>query len=424
MDAQSDGVAQGGFEDPSVEPSPPILHVDMDAFFASVELLSRPELRGRPVIVGGHSARAVVTSATYEARAYGVHSAMPVGAALRLCPNAVVLEPHMDRYREASRAVMALFREVTPLVEPLSIDEAFLDVSGARRLLGESDVIAERLRARVFAETGLPCSVGVAPTKFMAKLASGRAKPDGMLVVRPSEVLGYLHPLPVRALWGVGARTAEQLERLGLRTVGDIAATPLEALVRAVGEATGVKLHELASGIDTRSVVPTSQEKSVGHERTFDVDERSPDVLRRELLHQSNRVAARLRAAELMGRTVALKLRFSDFTTISRSRTLSEPTDLGRRIFDEVMAIYEAVGAAGEPIRLIGVRVEQLSAAEGASHQPALWADEESPSEGWRDAELTIDRVSARFGADTVRPASLLKSPRSGETAERNGTRR
>jgi DNA polymerase-4 len=406
------------------EPSPSILHVDMDAFFASVELLSHPELRGKPVIVGGHSPRAVVTSATYEARAFGVHSAMPVGAALRLCPKAIVLEPHMHLYREASQTVMALFREVTPLVEPLSIDEAFLDVAGARRLLGESDVIAARLRARVFAETGLPCSVGVAPTKFMAKLASGRAKPDGMLVIRPSEVLAYLNPLPVRALWGVGGKTAEQLERLGLRTVGDIAETPLDALVRAVGEATGLKLHELALGIDTRLVETVSQEKSVGHERTFDIDERSPEVLRRELLHQSNRVAVRLRAAGLVGRTVALKLRYADFTTISRSRTLSEPTDLGKRIFDEVSAIYEAVGASGEAIRLIGVRVEQLSEAGASVHQPALWADETVPSEGWRDAELTIDRVSAKFGTDSVRPASLVNAPKSGETADRNGTRR
>jgi DNA polymerase-4 len=406
------------------EPSPPILHVDMDAFFASVELLSHPELRGKPVIVGGRSARAVVTSATYEARAFGVHSAMPVGAALRLCPKAIVLEPHMHLYREASRTVMALFREVTPLVEPLSIDEAFLDVAGARRLLGESDEIATRLRARVFAETGLPCSIGVAPTKFMAKLASGRAKPDGMLVIRPSEVLAYLHPLPVRALWGVGGKTAEQLERLGLRTVGDIADTPLDALVRAVGEATGSKLHELALGIDTRAVETVSQEKSVGHERTFDVDERSAEVLRRELLHQSNRVAVRLRSAGLVGRTVALKLRFADFTTISRSRTLAEPTDLGKRIFDEVSAIYDAVGARGEAIRLIGVRVEQLSDAGASVHQPALWADETAPSEGWRDAERTIDRVTAKFGTDSVRPASLVNAPKSGETADRNGTRR
>ena len=419
----ADARAGSGLGHEAREPSPPILHVDMDAFFASVELLSHPELKGRPVIVGGHSPRSVVTSATYEARAFGVHSAMPVGNALRLCPKAVVLEPHMHLYREYSRQVMALFREVTPLVEPLSIDEAFLDVSGARRLLGESDVIAQKLRARVLAETGLPCSVGVAPTKFMAKLASGRAKPDGMLVIRPSELVAYLRPLPVRALWGVGAKTAEQLERLGLRTVADIADTPLDALVRAVGEATGSKLHELAQGIDTRSVVPASQEKSVGHERTFDVDERSTEVLKRELLHQASRVAVRLRAAGLMGRTVALKLRFSDFTTITRSRTLTEPTDLGRRIYEEAVAIFDAVGLRGEAIRLIGVRVEQLSEADGTMHQPALWADETVPSEGWREAELTIDRVTARFGTDMVRPASLVRAPKSGETADRNGTR-
>ncbi|QJU52899.1 DNA polymerase IV [Herbiconiux sp. KACC 21604] len=407
-----------------MEPSPPILHVDMDAFFASVELLERPDLKGKPVIVGGRSARAVVTSATYEARAYGVHSAMPVGAALRLCPKAIVLEPHMERYRDASRRVMALFREVTPLVEPLSIDEAFLDVAGARRLLGESDVIATALRARVLAETGLTCSVGVAPTKYMAKLASGRAKPDGMLVIRPSEVLAYLHPLPVRALWGVGGKTAEHLERYGLMTVGELAAAPLGTVVAAVGEAAGTRLHELANGIDPREVVTTSQEKSVGHERTFDVDERSPEVLRRELLHQSNRVAARLRAAGLVGKTVALKLRFSDFTTISRSRTLAEHTDLGKRIYDEVSSVLEAAWKDGAPVRLIGVRVEQLTEAGETLHQPSLWADETVPSEGWHDAERTIDKVAARFGTDIVRPASLMRSPASGETAERNGTRR
>jgi DNA polymerase-4 len=413
----------GGTTDAPREASPPILHVDMDAFFASVELLSRPDLRGKPVIVGGRSPRAVVTSATYEARAFGVHSAMPVGAALRLCPQAIVLEPHMHLYREHSRAVMALFREVTPLVEPLSIDEAFLDVAGARRLLGESDVIAAKLRARILSETGLPSSVGVAPTKFVAKLASSRAKPNGMIVVRPSEVLAFLHPLPVGALWGVGKRTAEQLERLGLRTVADIAATPLATLVHAVGEATGTKLHDLADGIDPRAIETVRMEKSIGHERTFDTDVREDAVLRRELLHQSARVAARLRAGGLVGRTVALKLRFADFTTISRSRTLPDPTDLGRRIFDEVCTIYEAARRGGEAVRLIGVRMEQLAVADGSTRQVGLWADESEPAEGWHDAERTIDRVTEKFGTDAVRPASLLRAPRSGETAERNGTR-
>lgn len=407
-----------------LEPSPPILHVDMDAFFASVELLSRPELRGKPVIVGGRSPRSVVTSATYEARRYGVHSAMPVGAALRLCPNAIVVEPHMSRYREHSRQVMAIFREVTPLVEPLSIDEAFLDVSGARRLLGESDRIAADLRARVLAETGLTCSVGIAATKFMAKLASGRAKPDGMLVIRASETLDYLHPLPVRSLWGVGARTAEQLERLGLRTVGDIAEAPLDTVVRAVGQATGTKLHELALGHDDRQVETESTEKSVGHERTFDTDVSDLDELRREVLAQAGRVAARLRAAGVEGRTVALKLRFSDFTTITRSHTLSSPTDLGRRIFDEAWEVFSGIDLAGRTVRLIGVRMEQLAPAGQTSAQLALFPGDDEPAEEWHDAEKTIDRVTARFGIDSVRPASLLRGPRSGETADRNGTRR
>jgi DNA polymerase IV len=383
-----------------------ILHVDLDAFFASVELLDRPELAHLPVVVAGNSARSVVTAANYPARKFGVRSAIPLGQALRLCPHAVVLEPHFEKYRDYSERVMAIFDDVTPIVERLGIDEAFLDVSGARGLLGSPAEIGALLRRRVQAETRLTCSVGAAATKFVAKLASGRAKPDGMLVIPLAETIDFLHPLPVAALWGVGAATEDALRRRGLKTIGDIAATPLAQLRRAVGEASGLKLHELANGIDPRSVTPGTEEKSVGHEVTFETDVTDPEVLRRELLRQANAVAVRLRTAGLVGRTVVLKLRYSDFTTITRSRTLAEPTDIGRRIFEEVRVIYDALGqdALGQrdAVRLIGVRAEQL--APGGGQQLALW----DADEGWRDAEDTMDAVSARFGRGLLKPASLL----------------
>ncbi|RDV46627.1 DNA polymerase IV [Leifsonia sp. ku-ls] len=394
-----------------------ILHVDMDAFFASVELLERPDARGKPAIVGHAGGRGVVTSATYEARRYGVRSAMPMSQALRLCPNAIILPPHYDRYTEFSRRVMDIFHEVTPLVEPLSIDEAFLDVSGARRLLGSPRRIAELIRSRVHEETGLTCSVGVAATKFMAKLASGRAKPDGLLVIPRAETLAFLRPLPVGALWGVGASTRSSLERMGLLTVADLADAPLHVLQKAVGDASGRRLHELANGRDPRRVVTESREKSIGHENTFGADVADPDVLRRELLRLSGRVGERLRKHEMEARTVAIKVRFSDFRTITRSRTLAEPTNVGRRLFEEAWDVFEALGldVRQTPIRLIGVRAEQLLDAGGDAL--ALW----DPDEEWRETERTLDAVSARFGRGAIGPASLVRRSRDADAEERDG---
>jgi len=380
-----------------------ILHVDLDAFFASVELLDRPELVNVPVVVAGKSARSVVTAANYPARKFGVRSAIPLSRAMRLCPQAIVLEPHFEKYRHYSQQVMSIFDDMTPIVERLGIDEAFLDVAGARSLLGPPAEIGELLRTRVREETRLNCSVGAAATKFVAKLASGRAKPDGMLVVPKEDTLAFLHPLPASALWGVGAAMEESLTKRGLHTIGDIAATPLAVLQRAVGEASGRKLHELANGIDPRAVTTSVVEKSVGHETTFETDVSDAELLRRELLRQANAVAVRLRDGGLVGRTVMLKLRFSDFRTITRSRTLPEPTDLGRRIYEEARGIYEALGSA-EPVRLIGVRMEQLAPADGV--QLGLWETDD----GWRDAEDTMDAVSARFGRGSLGPASLLKA--------------
>jgi DNA polymerase IV len=379
-----------------------VLHVDMDAFYASVEIRERPELVERPVVVGGTGGRGVVSSANYLARTYGVRSAMPTAHARRLCPEAVFLPPTFPLYQEVSTGVMAIFRDVTPLVEPLSLDEAFLDVSGALRRLGCSPgEIAERVRARVVAEHGITCSVGVGSTKFVAKLASGLCKPDGMLVVPRDEVLAFLHPLPVSALWGVGKRTAERLSEVGLNRVADVAATPLPRLRRTVGVAVAEHLHALANGHDERPVEPESVEKSVGAEETFEVDHLDRELLRQELLRLSEKTAAALRRRELRGRTVSIKVRFADFTTITRSRTLPVATDVTQEIYRTACRLLDEQTPPGA-VRLIGVRVEQLG--ERGGEQLLL----DAPDRGWRDADQAADRARARFGRAAVRPATLL----------------
>lgn len=376
----------------------------MDAFYASVEVRRRPELRGKPVIVGGAGPRGVVSAASYEAREFGVHSAMPGSRAQRLCPQAVFLPPDFGAYTEASRAVMAIFRDVTPLVEPLSLDEAFLDVAGARKLLGRPAEIAAQIRRRVAQEQRLTCSVGVAGTKFLAKLGSTRAKPDGMVVVPRERELEYLHPLPVEALWGVGERTAETLQRLGLRTIGDLAAAPIGLLRSAVGDAGAHHLRELSWARDPRRVIPEHVEKSIGAETTFDVDVSDLSTIRRTMLALSGKVAERLRHAGQAGRTVSVKIRLADFQTLSRSRTVDVPTDVAREIFELGWALFQA-GRPGERIRLIGVRVEGLVHADGAPRQMTLGERDH----GWRDAERAADAIAARFGRGLVKPASLLR---------------
>jgi DNA polymerase-4 len=383
----------------------PILHVDMDAFYASVELRTRPELVGTPVIVGGLGARSVVLSATYEARAYGVHSAMPMSRARRLCPQATVIPPTPGAYSESSRGVMEVFRSITPLVEPLALDEAFLDVAGARRRLGSPRQIAELIRARVADEQGLPCSVGVASSKFVAKLASARAKPDGLLVVPRDAVVTFLHPLPVGALWGVGEKTEEVLTRLGLKTIGDIANTPTSTLTRALGPAAGCHLAALAWGRDERAVVAHEPDKSIGAEETFARDVDDPAVVRRELLRLSERTAARLRATDQVGRTVSIKVRFADFTTLTRAKTLREPTDVARVVYETARMLYDALGLERARIRLVGVRVEGLADAGVTPRQLTMGGT----GEQWRSAEVAADRAAARFGAGAVRPAALVE---------------
>jgi len=392
-----------------------ILHVDMDAFYALASLLSRPELKGTPVIIAGGGNRGVVLSATYEARAFGVASAMPIARARRLCPQATVVAPDYARYERISRAVMAVFASVTPMVEPLSLDEAFLDVSGARRRLGTPRQIAQEIRDTIADEQGITCSVGVATTKFIAKLASGLAKPDGLLVVPQTEVVGFLHQLPVGALWGVGDRTEEVLQRLGLRTVADIAHTPVDTLRRALGDNAGPALYELAWGRDPRVVIPTRRERSIGADETFSFDVDDPAYIHRELLKLSDRTAARVRAAGMVGRTISIKVRFSDFTTITRSKTLRDPTDVSREIYATARALYDALGLQRARLRLVGVRMESLMDSDQAPIQGLL----DEREHGWRDADRAVDRASARFGAGAVRPASLVEGERLATTPKR-----
>lgn len=381
-----------------------ILHVDMDAFFASVELRDRPELKGLPVVVGHSGGRGVVTSATYEARKFGIHAAMSMTEALRRCPKAIFIEPNHEKYSEVSEKLQEIYLSFTPLVEPLSVDEAFLDVSGSRKLLGTPIEIGKKLREKVFQEENITCSVGIAPTKFVAKLASTRAKPDGLLVVSPKEVIAFLHPLPVGALWGVGGKTEEVLKRLGLFKVSDIANLPLKTLKRALGEAIAEHLYELSWGKDERSVETSEPEKSVGNEETFSKDlDQAEDILR-EILRLSEKVASRLRQAGLMGRTITLKVRFSNFSTITRSKTLLDPTDVAKEIYEVAKGLFEGLNLDQVRVRLVGVRVEKLIEEESANRQLLLGENDK----GWREIDKASDKANARFGEDSIKPARLL----------------
>lgn len=382
---------------------PVILHVDMDSFFASVELLDHPEMIGKPVAVAGHHERGVITSASYEARAFGVRAAIPVGMAKQLCPQLVILDSHMEKYTAMSRRIMTIFTEFTPLVEPLSVDEAFLDVTGARRLLGSPREIAFKVRERIHEVTGLPSSVGIATTKFVAKLASQRAKPNGVLEIEPQRTLDFLHALPVEAMWGVGKVTREKLIGRGVHTIGDLAVYPKDKLRRAVGEAAAQKLHMLANGLDPRSVDTERIEKSIGNEGTFDRDIADPTPLLRELLKHSQQVAARLRAKAFMARTVAIKMKFADFSVISRSHTLPDPTDSSQRIYETAVMLFEQADLAGRRLRLIGVRAEQLVDSDSVSEP--LWGNSDDE---WRAIDKASDELRAKFGRDAVSPASLI----------------
>lgn len=380
-----------------------ILHIDMDAFYASVSLLDYPHLRDIPVIVGG-GWRSVVLSATYPARAAGIRSGIPVAQAKRLCPKVEVIPPDYDQYARVSATVMAVFREVTDHVEPVSMEEAFLDVRTAQRRWGSPTRIGQWARDTIADELGLPCSVGGAGTKVVAKMASRAAKPDGILMVPPTEVISFLHPLPVKSLWGVGPSTEAELHRLGLRTIADIAHLPHATLARAMGTGSAAYLKSLAWGADHDAVKPVKPERSTGASQTFDYDIDNPDLCRRQLLHLSERTASRMRRSSILGRTVVLTVRFADFTTITRSRTLATPTNSTREIHAAAQAALAALGLQRARIRLLGVRVEGLT--EGSQTLVQHRLDE--PAHGWADAERAMDRAASRFGEGAVRPASLV----------------
>jgi DNA polymerase-4 len=388
-----------------MRPPEPILHVDLDAFYAGVEVLKDPSLQGKPVIVGGTGSRGVVASASYEARVYGVHSAMPAVRARRLCPDGVFLPPDFDAYRTHSNRFREVLCSFTPEVEPISLDEAFLDVGGATRLFGLPVQIATTIRRDVAAEVGVTCSIGVAATKFVAKLASDGCKPDGLHHVPSNETLSYLDPLPVGRLWGVGEKTGELLGRVAIRTIGDLGRTPLVVLQRLLGEQAARHLHELANGIDARDVVPYEAPKSIGHEETFDRDLDDPDEILRELLSLSGRVASRLREDGYRARTLILKARLANFTTLTRSRTLRDATDLGADLYQVSSELFRALPGERRRYRLLGVQATGL--VEAGSEQLALLHGDR-----WGEVERTLDRISNRFGCDAARPAALLDRQR------------
>jgi len=391
-----------------------ILHVDLDAFYASVEQLADPGLRGRPVVVGGLGPRGVVAAASYEAREFGVFSAMPMARARRACPRGVFLSPRFDAYAAASRTVMGILRSVTPVVEPVSLDEAFLDVRGARRLLGDGPTIGRDLRMRIKDEAGLVASVGVATTKMMAKIGSDLAKPDGLLVIEPGTELEMLHPLSVDRLWGVGPATRRRLDRYGVETVGDLAALPEDTLVSALGRAQGIHLHALAWNVDERSVEPDRVAKSIGHEETFPRDIVDRSTLEHEISRLSDKVASRLRAASSVARTVQLKLRYHDFRTITRAKTLAEPVDLAADLARVAIGLLSGV-ELGEGIRLLGLSAQQLQSAEAVQTALALDPTDESridaaDHEQRSRLERTVDKVRERYGDGAVVPARFAAS--------------
>jgi len=397
-----------------VRPATPILHVDMDAFFASVEVVRNPDLRGRPLVVGGSGERGVVAAASYEARVFGIRSAMPSLRARSLCPDLVFLPGDHAHYREVSGRVMAIFHRFTPLVEPLSLDEAFLDVGGAGRSVGDPGGIASEIRRLVSVEEGLTCSVGVAPNKFLAKLASEQAKPrvstsgshegSGVCVVPPASVEAFLAPLPAEVVWGVGPRTMERLRRLGVVTVGDLAVVPEATLVSLLGAAVGSQLWRLSRGVDDRSVEPGQSVKSIGHEETFTVDLMDPESLMHELGGMADSVAGRAREAGVTARTVNIKVRFGDFTTITRASTLADATDSSAEIAEVAGAMLDKIDPS-PGVRLLGVSLSGLR--EGSVRQLRLdelpgsgWDGEERGDRlpRWREAEGVVDRIRRRFG--------------------------
>lgn len=383
-----------------------VLHADLDAFYASVEVLRDPSLKGKPVIVGGTSSRGVVTSASYEAREYGVRSAMPTSRARRLCPHGIFVSPDFSAYTEKSREVRRVFDSFSPVVEPLSLDEAFIDLTGARRMWPNPGTIAEALRGRVRRETGLVVSVGLAPNKFLAKIASDQAKPDGVIIVRPWQIRDFLDPLSVSALWGVGGETAAVLERLGLRTIGDVVSVPTPTLERALGSL-GNHIAQLARGRDDRKVVADAARKSVSAEETFEYDLVEEIQIFQAILKLADRVSSRLRAQGISGHTVTIKVRFSNFVTVTRSKTVPHEIDGATSIYAVARELFERAITSGEAgrrrIRLMGIGLSNLM--EWPASQQLTFERRAD----WGTADKALDMVRQRFGDDALEFGSLLE---------------
>lgn len=401
QDGSNRQVTEGDVDDSGT----PFLHLDMDAFFASVEELDDPSIVGKPVIVGGSEGRGVVSAANYVARTFGVNSAMPMSVAMRRCPNAIVRRPRFARYSEVSAQVFAILHDVTPRVQGLSIDEAFLDVSGARALMGRPVDIARAIRERVRAEIGLAASIGVASSMFVAKVAGARSKPDGLLVVPASETVEFLAPLPVTALWGVGAVTAKRLSSFGLNTISDIQRSEMDSLVAILGDRLARHLHNLSMGIDERTIDDRSSERSIGRSNTFGTDLDDVADMHREVLRMATDVSARARQRNFLAHTVTVTVRLDDWSTVTRSHTFTDPTHATKIVSAEAVRLFDRVERHGHPVRLIGVRLENLV---GEGDLGLLWEDE---GDG-HDIDDIVDAVSDKFGFGTVQPASLVRKRR------------
>jgi DNA polymerase-4 len=382
-----------------------IIHVDIDEFFAAVEKQDHPELRGRPILVGGDPrARGVVATASYEARPFGCRSAMPMAQALRLCPHAIVVRPNFERYEHFSRQIFEIFGRFTPLVEGLSIDEAFLDVAGCEKLFGPGPVIAAALKRQIHQATGLTASVGVAPNKFLAKLASDLRKPDGLVVVEPAEITRLLDPLPVRKIWGIGPAAEKTLATMNITTIGELSRTPLAMLVRRFGQTGAEHYHRLSRGLDTREVVIGGQTRSISQEVTFAQDVGDPDRLRQVLLGQVEEISRKLRQQRLLARTVSVKIRYGDFTTLSRSETLPEATDVTATLWTSANELLEAWAERSfQPLRLLGAHLSGLCHPEG--RQLSLFAD--TNTERNQRLDKALDDLTERFGGKAVRRGEI-----------------
>lgn len=380
-----------------------VLHVDMDSFYAQVEQLENPQYRGRPLIVGHDEPRSVVSAATYDLRRLGIRAGMPVSQAKRIAPQAVITASPRSVYQRYSQQVMSILATITPSVEPISIDEAFLDISGSRRRLGPALEIAALIRAEIREKIGLPASIGIAVNKSVAKIASAHAKPDGVLLIPQAATTQFLRLLPVGAIWGVGAQTQKALSKYGIETVAQLADLPLGQLEKIVGKANAFSLHRLANGQDNRKVGTPAAEKSISTENTFSTDITDRQTLHKLIVEYAHECAVRLRKGQWVCWTVSIKVRAADFTTVTRSRTLRRPTDLGSEVATVAQELFDNLGVPRGGVRLLGVKVESL---QPAAAGVATFLDDESL--GLEKAERSMDKVHAKFGKGALRPASLL----------------